>query len=168
MKFLTVFKIFNQLKKKKVFQDYAIGEAVAVNYYAEPRNTIDLDLYFLVDDRGYHQLWQTLTDIGYKAQGQRIVVEGVPVDMFPVSVHPVFEEALRNAKQVRVTGVPIKVFTPEYLIVTKLMSFRPRDRADIYDLFEFGKVDKDVLNDIMRRFTNEETPLRKRLKSILG
>jgi len=168
MKFLAVFKIFNQLKKKKVFQDYAIGGAVAVNYYAEPRNTIDLDLYFLVDDRGYHQLWQTLTDIGYKAQGQRIVVEGVPVDMFPVSVHPVFEEALRNAKQVRVTGVPIKVFTPEYLIVTKLMSFRPRDRADIYDLFEFGKVDKDVLNDIMRRFTNEETPLRKRLKSILG
>jgi predicted nucleotidyltransferase len=168
MKFLAVFKIFNQLKKKKVFQDYAIGGAVAVNYYAEPRNTIDLDLYFLVDDRGYHQLWQTLTDIGYKAQGQRIVVEGVPVDMFPVSVHPIFEEALRNAKQVRVTGVPIKVFTPEYLIVTKLMSFRPRDRADIYDLFEFGKVDKDVLNDIMRRYTNEKTPLRKRLKSILG
>ena len=168
MKFLAVFKIFNQLKKKKVFQDYAIGGAVAVNYYAEPRNTIDIDLYFLVDDRGYHQLWQTLTDIGYKAQGQRIVVEGVPVDMFPVSVHPIFEEALRNAKQVRVTGVPIKVFTPEYLIVTKLMSFRPRDRADIYDLFEFGKVDKDVLNDIIRRYTNEETPLRKRLKSILG
>ena len=168
MKFLAVFKIFNQLKKKKVFQDYAIGGAVAVNYYAEPRNTIDLDLYFLVDDRGYHQLWQTLTDIGYKAQGQRIVVEGVPVDMFPASVHPIFEEALRNAKQVRVTGVPIKVFTPEYLIVTKLMSFRPRDRADIYDLFEFGKVDKDVLNDIIRRYTNEETPLRKRLKSILG
>jgi len=168
MKFLAVFKIFNQLKKKKVFQDYAIGGAVAVNYYAEPRNTIDLDLYFLVDDRGYHQLWQTLTDIGYKAQGQRIVVEGVPVDMFPVSVHPIFEEALRNAKQVRVTGVPIKVFTPEYLIATKLMSFRPRDRADIYDLFEFGKVNKDVLNDIMRRYTNEETPLRKRLKSILG
>lgn len=168
MKFLTVFKIFNELKKKKVFQDYAIGGAVAVNYYAEPRNTIDLDLYFLVDDRGYHQLWQTLTDIGYKAQGQRIVVEGVPVDMFPVSVHPIFEEALRNAKQVRVSGVPIKVFTPEYLIVTKLMSFRPRDRADIYDLFEFGKVDKNVLNDIMRRYTNEETPLRRRLKSILG
>jgi len=168
MKFLTVFKIFNELKKKKVFQDYAIGGAVAVNYYAEPRNTIDLDLYFLVDDRGYHQLWQTLMDIGYKAQGQRIVVEGVPVDMFPVSVHPIFEEALRNAKQVRVSGVPIKVFTPEYLIVTKLMSFRPRDRADIYDLFEFGKVDKNVLNDIMRRYTNEETPLRRRLKSILG
>ena len=48
------------------------------------------------------------------------------------------------------------------------MSFRPRDRADIYDLFEFGKVDRDVLNDMIRRYTDEETPLRKRLKSILG
>jgi len=168
MKFLTVLKIFNDLKKKKVFEDYAIGGAVAVNYYTDVRDTIDLDLYLLTDDAGYSLLWENLTSMGYKPKGHRIEIEGILVDMFPVSIHLIFEEALRDARRVRVRDIWVKVFRPEYLIATKLVAFRDRDQVDVRDLFRFTDVNMSKLEDILRRYSDEKTPLLRRLQKVLG
>lgn len=168
MGFLSALKVFHRLSEKGIFEDYAIGGAIAVNYYTEPRNTQDLDLYFLIDDKGYHLLWETLRSMGYKAKGQRVIVEEVPVDMFPVSIHPIYEEALQKAIRVKVDGITVKIFSPEYLMVTKLMAFRERDRGDISDLFQFSKVNMNLLRSIIRRYDDEKSFLHKRLQEILG
>jgi len=166
MGFLAAIKAFDKLRKQKVFDDYVIGGAVAVNFYIEPRGTKDLDLYFMVDDEGYHLIWDTLTQMGYHSEGQKIVVEGVPVDIFPTSIGQIFEEAFLKARRTKVNNISVKIFTPEYLIATKLMSFRGRDKGDIYELVESGKVDMNLLADILRRYSNEQNPIYKRFKSL--
>jgi predicted nucleotidyltransferase len=106
--------------------------------------------------------------MGYKAKGQRVIVEEVPVDMFPVSIHPIYEEALQKAIRAKVDGITVKIFSPEYLIVTKLMVFRERDRGDISDLFRFAKVNMNLLKSIIKRYDDEKSSLHKRLQEILG
>ena len=168
MKFLTIFKIFNDLKREGVFDDFAIGGAVAVNYYTDVRDTIDIVIYVLTDDEGYSLLWQTLTSMGYRPKGQRIDMEGTLVDMFPVSIHPIFEEALKDAKRVKVSDTWVKVFRPEYIIATKLVAFRDRDQVDIHDLFKFTNINIPKLEDILRRYSDEKTPFLRRLQKVLG
>jgi len=168
MKIIDALKVFNRLKKKKVFEDYAVGGAMAVTYYVDARATRDLDIFLLTDNEGYDLTWRILEESGYEHLEDSIVVEGVPVDIVPSNQHPFYEQAIRNSKEVRIGDIPTKIFTPEYLIATKLLSFRNKDKVDMYDLFKYKKIDMVKLEDILSGgFEGEEKLLLKRLQRIL-
>jgi predicted nucleotidyltransferase len=61
------------------------------------------------------------------------------------------EEAVRNAKQIEYEGVPAKVFRPEYIIAIAASVGRHKDLARIEQLLEQAKIDKALLDDILRR-----------------
>jgi hypothetical protein len=163
---IEALRTLNQLKREGVIKDYAIGGGYAVNYYLEPMLTYDLDIFILMTtDDEYSALYQYFKEQKYQIENIYIIIEGMPVQFLPSFISPIIDEAIRRAKRIRVKGTPSKVLTVEYLIATLLMAFRPKDKTVIPYLME--QADVRLLNEILGRFSNEKTPLDKRLGRIL-
>ncbi|OGP75683.1 MAG: hypothetical protein A2V86_15395 [Deltaproteobacteria bacterium RBG_16_49_23] len=159
-------KELNQLKKAGILRDYAIGGGYAVNYYLEPILTYDLDIYVLMyKDEEFSNLYRYLRAKGCEIENVHIIIGRMPVQFLPTYIHPAIDEAVRKARRIRFRGIPTKVLTPEHLIATLLMAFRPKDRMVIPSLLEF--TDKKKLQSTLRRFSDEKTPLDQRLRRIL-
>lgn len=159
-------KEINILKRKGLIKDYTIGGGYALNYYLEPILTYDLDIFILIDaDEDYAKLYRYFRNKGYKIENIYIVIADTPVQFLPSFISPLFDEAIRKAKRIRVKKVSTKVLTAEYLIATLLMAFRPKDKMVIPQLLKLAN--KKLLNSILKRFSDEKTPLDKRFKKIL-
>ena len=163
---IRALKILNRLKRKGPIRDYAIGGGYAVNYYLEPILTYDLDIFVLMDtDEEFHALYDYFKKARYKIGNVYVVIAEMPVQFLPSSIHPLIDEAVRQAKRIRVKGVRTKVLKAEHLIATLLMAFRPKDKMVIPQLLEWADMKK--LKSIIERFSDEKTPLYKRLQRIL-
>ena len=123
---------------------YAIGGAIALGFYAPPRATVDVDVNIFVSaGRGLAKALDTLKDSGFVAEtdapillrqareeGQfRGRLEGIRVDVF-VSTVPFYKELKRRVRNAALLGRPLKILSPEDLVVLKLMFFRRKDLAD--------------------------------------
>jgi len=163
---IEALRTLNQIKRTGVIKDYAIGGGYAANYYLEPILTYDLDIFVLMTtDREYSALYQYFRSRKYQIRNVYIDIGGMPVQFLPSFISPLIDEAIRRAKRIRVKGTPSKVLTVEYLIATLLMALRPKDRMVIPYLLE--QADMPLLNEILGRFSDEKTPLDKRLGRIL-
>ncbi len=163
---IEALRTLNQLKREGVIRDYAIGGGYAANYYLEPILTYDLDIFVLMaTDKEFSALHQYFRGRKYKIENVHIIIGEMPVQFLPSFISPLIDEAIRRAKRIRVKGIPSKVLTVEYLIATLLIAFRPKDRMVIPHLLE--QADMRLLNEILGRFSDEKTPLDKRLGRIL-
>lgn len=61
------------------------------------------------------------------------------------------EEAVRNAKPIQYEGVPAKILRPEYIIAIAASVGRHKDLARIEQLLKQAKIDRSLLDDILRR-----------------
>jgi hypothetical protein len=127
-------------------QDYALGGAIALGYWAAPRGTVDVDLtVFLAPERPTACV-SLLQDIGCKlavAQAMdslrehgfcRVEYRGVRVDVFLPTI--AFYAAARDRRRIVKLGEqPIQVWDAESLIVFKMMFFRRKDIADVEQIF---------------------------------
>ena len=163
---IKALRTINNLKKTGLIKDYAIGGGYALNYYIEPILTFDLDVFILIDaDEDYSALYKYFRSKRFKIENVFIIIGGIPVQFLPSYISPLIGEAIRKAKRIKVENVYTKVITVEYLIATLLMAFRPKDKMAIPQLLE--QADMKLLNNIVERFSNEKTPLYKRLRRIL-
>ncbi len=161
-----VLKRLNRMKKTGVIKDYAIGGAHAVAYYLEPVKTIDLDIFiYTASDRDFYIFRNYIKKSGFKMRGTHVIVDDIPVHFLPGSLHPFINEAIKMAKKIRVKNISTKVLTVEYLILSLLLAFRLKDRMVIPDLLQLAE--KDKLEKIVKRFSDEEYPLDQRLQRIL-
>ena len=162
-----VLKRLNELKRMSVIRDYAIGGAHAVAYYLEPVKTLDLDIFILIEsDQDFYNFRSYLRKSGFKMTKIHVVIDDTLVHFLPSPVYPFMNEGIRQAKRIRVGGIPTRVLTVEYLILSLLVSFRLKDKMVIPDLLELA--DEDKLTAMVKRFSDEEAPLYKRLKRILA
>ena len=90
----------------------------------------------------------------------------MPVQFLPSYISPLFDDAIRKARRITVRRVPSKVVRVEHLIALLLVSFRPKDKIRILELLELAN--RQLLDEILRRFEDEETPLRQRLRRVLA
>ena len=163
---IEALRTLNELKRAGVIKDYAIGGGYAVNYYSEPILTYDLDIFVLMTtDKEYAELYQYFRSRKYQIKNVYIILEGMPVQFLPSFISPLIDEAIKRAKRIRVKGIPSRVLTVEYLIATLLMAFRPKDKMVIPHLLE--QADMRLLDEMLGRFSDEKTPLDKRLGRIL-
>jgi hypothetical protein len=119
---------------------HAIGGAMALAYYAEPRATIDVDVnVFVLTDR-WPEVRDVLAPLGIDVEieeealerdGQvRLWWERNPVDLF-FSYDPFHEEMEGATRRVPFTGTKIPILAPEHLVICKAMFDRPKDWLDI-------------------------------------
>ena len=162
----AVLRILNQLREKGLIKDYAIGGAIAALRWTEPFFTQDLDVFVIVEPTlegliVLTPIYEHFQSLGYPWKGQWIVVEGIPVDLFPAD--PLETEAIERAVEVEYEGVQAKVMTPEYLIALFLRAGREKDRTKIRMLLEQSGVNKERLREILERYGLLEA-----FRSILG
>jgi len=155
-------KVLNELREKGLIQDYAIGGAIAALRWTEPFFTQDLDIYILlkeVDDEEkglvvLSPIYEYLKSKGYVWKAHWIMIEGVPVDIFPAD--PLEKEAIKQAKEVEYEGVKTKVIVPEYLIALFLRAGRNKDRRKIEMLLEQCQIDRGRLQRILSQYGLDE------------
>jgi hypothetical protein len=149
-------KIINELKKKGLIEDYAIGGGIAAIFYVEPFLTYDLDIFIIPSKKerrrnliSLSSIFDYLKDKGYFWSGEHIIIEGIPVQFIPAD--KLEEEAVKEAKQVRYEGIKTKVMTPEYLTSILLRAGRKKDMEKIEKLLQQAKVDMKKLKGILHR-----------------
>jgi predicted nucleotidyltransferase len=163
---IKALRTINNLKNAGLIKDYAIGGGYALNYYLEPILTFDLDIFILLDtEKDYSALYEYFRSKRYKIENVYIVIGDLPVQFLPSYISPLVEEAIKKAKRIKMRGMYAKILRVEYLIATLLMAFRPKDKMVIPQLLE--QADMKLLNDIIKRFSDEKAPLDKRLRKIL-
>ena len=154
-----VLRVMNALIEQRELEDYVIGGGVAVLYYSEPVLTYDFDLFCVFPSQQGLLLdpapvFRALRQQGYLfGKEDRIMIEGIPVQLLPVT-DGLVAEAVAHAAPITISGVSTKIFTIEYLIAMMLQLNRPKDRAKI-DLLvhnESVAVNRDILHPLLTRF----------------
>lgn len=138
---------------------HCVVGSVALIYYAEPVDTQDVDIFFLHTTAtneifSMKKIYDYLGSQGFQPQDFTVVIAGVRVQLVP-STGKLTDEAINNAKQATLFGVPTRVATPEYLIAMKLDAGRPKDFNHILHLLNTTNtpVDFGVLEGLIERFS---------------
>ena len=122
--------------------DYAIGGAIALGFWAEPRGTLDVDatLYLPLDDP--HRCMNVLEKIGCEFDRRRtqetlqqhtfcqVEFWGLRVDVF-LPMSPFYDAAKARRRKVPLANGHAFVWDAETLCVFKMMFFRRKDLTDI-------------------------------------
>lgn len=134
-----VIVIHETLREAKV--PHAIGGALALAYYAEPRATVDIDLNLFVATEQWRKVIDALGLLGVDASeldpdsllrdGQcRLWWGSNPVDLFFDNA-PIHEAMRKSVRRAPFAGATIPILGPEHLAVCKAMFDRPKDWLDI-------------------------------------
>ena len=145
----------NELVSAGLIKDYALGGALAAIYYTEPITTYDADIIFVASDKtlsaGIPAIYSHLQSKGWRVEREHLLIGNFPVQFLAAS--GLTEEAVREASPVHYEGVPAKVFRPEYIIAIAASVGRHKDFARIEQMLDQVKIDKALLDDILRRYS---------------
>jgi hypothetical protein len=149
-----VLRAANELVSVGLIKDYALGGALAAIYYTEPVTTYDADIIFVASDNtlsaGIPAIYSHLQSKGWRVERDHLLIKDFPVQFLAAS--GLTEEAVREAAQIQYEGVPAKVFRPEYITAIAASVGRHKDLARIEQLMSQAKIDKPLLDDILRRY----------------
>ena len=137
---------------------HAVGGALALGFYSNPRGTLDVDLNVFVDAGRADAALEALADGGValdRAVARAVIRErgelrldhrGCRVDLFFNSI-PFHDKASRRTRRVRLLGAPVPILSAEDLIVFKFLYNRYKDLADIRHVFETvgDRLDRDYI-----------------------
>ena len=149
-----VLRAANELVAAGLIEDYALGGALAAIYYTEPVTTYDADIIFITKDKtlgaGIPAIYEHLQSKGWRIEREHLLIKDFPAQFLAAS--GLTEEAVRNAKRIEYEGVPARVFRPEYIIAIAASVGRHKDFARIEQMLDQVKIDKLLLDDILRRY----------------
>lgn len=148
---------------------HAIGGALALAYYAEPRATIDIDLNVFVAPARWRDVIDALTPLGVSTEnldaevlerdGQyRLWWGDNPVDLF-FSYDEIHNEMRKEARRVPFADTTLPILSPEHLTVCKAMFDRPKDWLDIEQiLVATDDLDVDAIEGWLQRMVGDGDP----------
>lgn len=133
-----VVSIHRQLKKAKI--PHAIGGALALAYYAEPRATVDVDVNVFVSTDRWPEIETALQAIGVDVSADPVALERDgqvrlwwgrnAVDLF-FSYDELHDEMSKKSRRVPFGDTTLQILSPEHLTVCKAMFDRVKDWLDI-------------------------------------
>ena len=125
---------------------YAIGGAIALGYYAEPRATKDIDVNIFLGEDEAERVLQVILDVGgqfgleqmlarVQREGQvRLPWDPSPeIDLF-FSTVPFHEDCRRRARRLPLDGGEITVLSAEDLAICKIAFNRAKDWTDLWQM----------------------------------
>lgn len=157
-KLAAVAKVLDDLHEKGIIGSYAIGGAVAAAFYSQPINTIDLDIFFLFEPPqtgiiiSLEPIYDFLRDRGYKFDHEFIYIAGWPVQFIESSHDPLWSDALRNARIMKVNQIEAKVLPPEHLVAMWSETGRTKDVAKIEEFDKAHAMKRELLLAVLERF----------------
>lgn len=156
---------------------HAIGGALALAYYAEPRTTIDVDINVFLPTEHWLEVQNALSPLGVdvaidlpalERDGQaRLWWDRNPVDLF-FSYDPFHDEMKRAARRVPFAETTIPILSPEHLAICKAMFDRPKDWLDIEQiLVATAPLDLLEIEAWLKTMAGETNPRLERLREIV-
>lgn len=156
MKIAEVIRTLNQMTADGVIERYAIGGAVGATFYLEPVATLDVDVFFSFRPEpgrvllSPQPIFDYLTARGCPVEGEYLLIGGWPVQFLPPT-GPLAEEALAEAVERDVEGIPARVFTAEHLAAIALQTGRGKDKARLLQFVEAGALDATRFQALLTR-----------------
>lgn len=166
--------IHNALREAKI--PHAIGGALALAYYAEPRATIDVDINVFVPTERWPEICEALAPLGIDVEvevdnlnrdGQvRLWWNRNPVNLF-FSYDPFHDAMRRDARKVPFNDETIPILSPEHLAICKAMFDRPKDWLDIEQiLVATDPLDLGEIEGWLERMVGSDNPRMEKLAEI--
>lgn len=159
----------NELKNNGLIKDYAIGGAIAALRWTEPFFTQDLDVFVILEKEVSEEglivlspIYEYLKSKGYVWKKHWVLIEGVPVDIFPADEFE--KKAIEEAMETEYEGVKTKIIIPEYLIALFLKANREKGIRKIQMLLDQAEINEKKLNKILSEYGLEEKFLEFRRK----
>jgi hypothetical protein len=156
MSIRDVIVVIAQMESDGIIDRYAIGGAVGATFYLEPMATLDVDVFvtfrtvpgqLLVSPK---PVFDYLGARGWSMSGEYVMIAGWPVQFLPPT-GPLVDEALAEALEVEVDGVPARVFQAEHLAAIALQTGRAKDKARLLQFVEEGVLDDGRFQAMLRR-----------------
>ncbi len=162
--FIKAIAIFDTLKDDDIIRDYALIGGLALSAWVRPRTTRDVDLLVIISRK---IKWPDLISIVesrfqkrislHKAT-PRITIKGkfsfmsghFQVDIIGTKDFDLAAEAIKHAVIAEVFDKKIKVVTPEYLILMKLLPLSEQDAVDINMLAK--KADMGIVKKLAQKY----------------
>jgi len=155
---------------------HAIGGALALAYYAEPRATIDVDINVFVPTDRWPEICEALAPLGVDVEvevdglnrdGQvRLWWDRNPVDLF-FSYDPFHDAMQGGTRKVPFNEGTIPILSPEHLAVCKAMFDRPKDWLDIEQiLVATDPLDVKEIEDWLERMVGRENSRMEKLAEV--
>ena len=147
-------EVINQMQADGVIGKYAIGGAVGATFYLEPTDTVDIDIFVSFRQQpgsaliSLAPIYEYLKD--YEKRGEYVVIADWPVQFLPCA-NPLDDEALAQAIQTEVEGIPTWVMTAEHLVAIALRLGRVKDHFRIQQFIESGTLVATQLDAILAR-----------------
>jgi hypothetical protein len=152
----AVITAINQMKADGVVEHYAVGGAVGATFYLEPVATLDVDIFVTFESApgslivSPQRIYDYLTARGCTIEREYIVVAGMPVQFLPPGT-PLVAEALSEALDKDIDGLPVRVFTAEHLAAIALQTGRAKDKTRLAQFIEEGALDLQRFQQILTR-----------------
>jgi hypothetical protein len=124
---------------------HAFGGALALAFYAEPRETSDIDVNVFVPVERRLEVDKALASLGTDREH--------PVHLF-FSCDALHEEMPKKIRQVSIGGETIPLVSPEHLVVRKTILNRPKDWRDIEAILAHTGVDQAEVDAWVRRLSS--------------
>ncbi len=140
---------------------YAIGGAIALGAWSDPRGTYHVDVSLFVDHHGLQAALDVLSAAGVVVDraaarqadeaGDVVIGDynGLRVDLFTPSI-PFSWEAMKTRRRLQSLSGEAYYLSPEALAIFKLLFFRSKDRVDLEKLVAVQGQDLDT--DYVRRW----------------
>ncbi len=156
---------------------HALGGALALAYYAEPRATIDIDLNLFVPVERWQEVVDVLTPLGIDARGldrEALLRDGQcrlwwgsnPIDLF-FAYDEIHEEMRKDSRRVPFAEITVPILAPEHLAVCKAMFDRPKDWIDIEQMLVATEgLDVSAIEAWLERMVGRGDPRMQRLAEL--
>jgi hypothetical protein len=143
------------MKSDGIIENYALGGAMAVLFYAEPTRTYDLDVFVLLPQSDQSivvltPVYSWLQARGFEPRAEHVMIHGVPVQLIP-AYNDLVEAAVTEARVLDYDDVPVRVTPPEHLIAIALQTGGGKRRERAHQMLETTDIDRDTLDDLLSR-----------------
>jgi hypothetical protein len=155
---------------------HAIGGAIALAYYAEPRATVDVNISVFVTTDRWPDIRTALADLGVDVgvdesalarDGQVRVWWGRnPIDLF-FSCDPLHGEMANLVRRVPFGDAQIAILAAEHLAVRTALLDRPKDWVDIEEMLVTEPLDLDAIRSWLTRMVGPDDERLEKLEALV-
>jgi hypothetical protein len=156
---------------------HAIGGALALAYYGEPRMTVDIDVNVFLPIERWPELMQASESLRLpvnfderepeRHKDTRISWDNNSVHLF-FSHDALHAEMPAGVRQVPFARTTIPIVAPEHLIIRKALLDRPKDWPDIESILAAtDSLDTNAIESWLRRLTSADDPRVTKLRDLL-
>jgi hypothetical protein len=149
------FRTLGELRSEGVIEEYAVGGAMAMLFWAEPTLTYDLDVFVVLRPTSsplvsLTPIYDWLRARGFEEFAEHVVIHGTPVQ-FLASPNALADDAIATAAEKDLEGVTCRVMRPEHLCALWLQTGGAKRRERVQSMRDAGVVNDSILRDLLRR-----------------